>query len=99
MKSWILPLHLLVVLAHVVGPDGTEEPDVVVGVELGHLLLSGFMRSVDFHFPVQSIVQQKVVCHPNSVGLHGVTLAIVVVADIAWKMILWFSFSVLARKI
>ena len=32
-------LHLLVVLAHVVRSNGSEEPNVVVGVELGHLLL------------------------------------------------------------
>ena len=34
------PLHLLVVLPHVVRSDGPEEPDVVVAVELGHLLLN-----------------------------------------------------------
>ena len=36
-----------------------------------------------FHFPVQSIVQKQVVCHANAVWLHGVALAIVIVANIA----------------
>jgi|APCry1669189844_1035258.scaffolds.fasta_scaffold131933_1 hypothetical protein len=33
------PLHLLVVLAHVVRTDGPEETDVVVGMKLCHFLL------------------------------------------------------------
>ena len=33
------PLEQLAVLAHVVRADGPEEPDVVVTVELGHLVL------------------------------------------------------------
>ena len=78
------PLHLLVVLPHVVRPDRPEEPDVVVAVELGHLLLSRLVRSVDLHLPVETIVEQQVVGHPYPVGLHRVALTIVVVADVTW---------------
>ena len=76
------PLHLLVVLPHVVRPDGPEEPDVVVRVKLGHLLLGRLVRTVDLHLSVQPVVQQQVVRHPYPVGLHGVALAIVVVPDV-----------------
>jgi len=36
--------------------------------------LSGLMRPVDLHLPVESIVQQKIVRHTHPVGLHGVAL-------------------------
>ena len=39
-------LHLLVVLGHVVGSDAAEELDVVVTVELRHLFLRSFVRSL-----------------------------------------------------
>jgi hypothetical protein len=52
-------------------------------MKLGHLLLSGFMRSEDFHLPVKSVVQQEVVGHAYAVRLHRVTLPVVVVADVA----------------
>jgi hypothetical protein len=37
--SNIEPLHLLGVRIHVVWPDGAEEPNVVIGMELGHFFL------------------------------------------------------------
>lgn len=40
---------------------------------------------VDLHFPVQAIVEEEVVGHADPVGLHGMTLAIVVVPHIAWE--------------
>ena len=40
------------------------------------------MRSVDLHLPVETIVEEEVVGHPHPVRLHGVTLAIVVVANV-----------------
>ena len=39
-------LHLLVVLRHVVGSDAPEELDVVITVELRHLFLCSFVRSL-----------------------------------------------------
>jgi hypothetical protein len=109
-------LHLLVVLAHVVGSDASQESDVIIAVKLGHFFGSRFVRSlrmsterseqllllyvinhpdyytliidaklsthINFHFPVESIIQQKVVGHTYPVGFHGVTLSIVVVSDV-----------------
>ena len=89
-----LPLHLLVVLPHVVRPDGPEEPDVVVRVKLGHLLLGRLVRTVDLHLSVQPVVQQQVVRHPYPVGLHGVALAIVVVPDITVVVVTHFRLVV-----
>merc|ERR1711971_45429 len=80
--AYVEPLHLLVVLTHVVRSDGPEKPDVVVAVELGHLLLGRLVGPVDLHLPVEPIVEQKVVGHPYPMGLHGVTLPIVVVANV-----------------
>ena len=38
---------------------------------------------VDVHLPVQAVIQQQVVCHPNAVRLHRVPRAVVVVSDVA----------------
>jgi hypothetical protein len=40
------------------------------------------MWSVDLHFAVESVVQEKVVSHAHTMRLHWVTLAIVVIADV-----------------
>ena len=37
---------------------------------------------IDLHLPVETIVEQKVVGHPHSLGLHRVALAVVVVANV-----------------
>jgi hypothetical protein len=55
-------------------------------VELRHLILSGFVRTVDFHFTVKTVVKEEIVSHAYAVGLHGMPLAIVVVSDVAWKV-------------
>jgi hypothetical protein len=46
--------------------------------------LGGLVRAVDFHLPVESIVQEEVVGHAHSVRLHGVALPIVVIANVTW---------------
>jgi len=48
-------------------------------MELCHFFLGRFVRSVDLHLSVESIVEEKVVSHAYAVRLHGVTLPIVVV--------------------
>jgi hypothetical protein len=83
--SDIETLHLFVVLAHVVWSNGPEETDVVIRMELGHFLLSCFVWSINLHLSVESIVEEKVVGHTNTVRLHGVTLPIVVVAYVTYK--------------
>ena len=87
VKDWtvlahIEPLEELAVLSHVVRPDGPEEPDVVVTVELGHLVLSGLVRPVHLHLTVEPVVEEEVVGHPHPVRLHGVALAIIVVPNV-----------------
>uniref|UniRef100_A0A672III0 Uncharacterized protein n=1 Tax=Salarias fasciatus TaxID=181472 RepID=A0A672III0_SALFA len=79
-------LHLLAVLGHVVRPDRPQELDVVVTVVLGHLLTAVHINvtHINLHFPVQSIVEEEVVCHADPVWFHRMTLAIVVVPHIAY---------------
>lgn len=40
---------------------------------------------INLHFFVQSIVHDEVVCHSNTMGLHGMALSIIVVADITCR--------------
>ncbi len=42
------------------------------------------MSYINFHFPIQPIVEQEVMGHSDSVGFHGMTLAIVVIPNIPW---------------
>lgn len=37
---------------------------------------------VDFHLSVQAIVEEEIVGHADSVGLHGMALAIIVVPNV-----------------
>uniref|UniRef100_A0A3B4UFX9 Uncharacterized protein n=1 Tax=Seriola dumerili TaxID=41447 RepID=A0A3B4UFX9_SERDU len=55
------------------------EFDVVVTVILGHLLSTGFVRTLKHRGQMEAIVEQQVVCHADSVGLHGMPLTIVCV--------------------
>ena len=52
--------------------------------------LSGFVRPVDLHLSVEAIVEEKVVGHPHSVRLHGMSLAIIVVAYVTVVVITHF---------
>ena len=54
-------------------------------MEFGHFFLSGFVGSVDLHFPIKAIVQQKVVGHAYPVRFHGMALSIVVVSNVTFK--------------
>lgn len=40
---------------------------------------------VDLHLSVEAIVEQQVVGHADSVGLHGMPLTVIVVSNIAWN--------------
>uniref|UniRef100_A0A3B4T819 Uncharacterized protein n=1 Tax=Seriola dumerili TaxID=41447 RepID=A0A3B4T819_SERDU len=90
IKHWtqtLTSLHLFTVLRHVVWSDGPQELNVVVTVVFCHLLTTGFVRltHIDLHFPVQSIIEEEVVCHADPVGFHGMALAIVIVSHITFK--------------
>uniref|UniRef100_A0A2K6RDD0 Uncharacterized protein n=1 Tax=Rhinopithecus roxellana TaxID=61622 RepID=A0A2K6RDD0_RHIRO len=80
-------LHLLAVLRHVIWTDGAiikkkKEFNVVVTMVLGHLLSIGFVRAIDFHFSVETIVEQQIMSHADSVRLHWVALSVVVISNI-----------------
>lgn len=75
-------LHLFAVLVHIVGSDRAQEADVLVRVELCHLVLRRLVRTVDFHLSVETVVEEEVVGHANAVRLHRMALAVVVVADV-----------------
>ena len=75
-------LELPDVVLHVVGGDDAEEVDVVVGMEAGHGGRTDEAGAEYFHPPVQAVVDDEVVRHADAVGLHGVALAVVVVAHL-----------------
>ena len=79
------PLHLFVVLAHVVWTNGTKKSDIVIRMKFGHFFLGCFVRSVDLHFPIKAIVQQKVVGHAYPVRFHGMALSIIIVSNVTFK--------------
>lgn len=62
--------------------DGAEEGDVIVGVEAAEIALPGRIRLVDLHVLQQPVVREQGVGHANSMRLHRVALAVVVVSDI-----------------
>lgn len=62
-------------------PNGGEEIDVFIRVKAADVFGSGGKRSVDFHPTVERVVDDEIVGHANSVGLHGVALAVVVISD------------------
>ena len=75
-------LQLPDVVLHVVGGDDAEEVDVVVGMEARHGGRTDEAGAEDLHPPVQAVVDDEVVRHADAVGLHGVALAVVVVAHL-----------------
>ena len=78
----ILPL-LLGEVVHVIGRHPLQEIDVLVGVELRHLVLGGGLGAVDFELAVEAVVHDQRVGHADAVGLHGVAGVVGVVADVA----------------
>ena len=51
------------------------------------------MRPINLHFPVKPVVKKEVVGHSHPVGLHGVTLAIVVVAYVTVIVVAHFGLT------
>ena len=51
-------------------------------MELGHVLCGGLGRPEDLHLSIETVVDEQIVGHANSVGLHGVPLPVVVVTDV-----------------
>lgn len=40
---------------------------------------------IDLHFPVESIVQEEVVCHPDTVRFHGMSLSVIIITNVTCK--------------
>lgn len=43
------------------------------------------MTHINLHFPVQSIVEEEVVCHADPVRFHRMALAVIVVSNIPYN--------------
>ena len=54
---------------------------------------------VDLHLSVESIVEEQVMGHPHTVGLHGVTLAIVVVPNVTVVIVTDFRLAVCLHSV
>ena len=52
------------------------------------------MRPVDLHLPVESVVEEEVVGHPHPMRLHGMSLAIIVVANVTVVVVTHFGLVV-----
>ena len=79
---------------HVVWSDRPEKSNVIVAVVFGHLVHIGFMGAINFHFPVQAIVEQEIVSHSNPVGFHGMPLSVVVISHISIVVVANIFFTV-----
>lgn len=64
-----------------VSGGGREEGDVVVGVEAADVGLRGRVGAGELEEAVEAVVDHQRVRHADAVGLHRVTLPVVVVAD------------------
>lgn len=58
----------------------SDENEKVANVKLKQACCD--LTHIDLHFSVKSIVEEEVVRHADSVGFHGMTLAVVIVSHI-----------------
>uniref|UniRef100_A0A8C6HXR3 Uncharacterized protein n=1 Tax=Mus spicilegus TaxID=10103 RepID=A0A8C6HXR3_MUSSI len=91
-------LHLFAVFRHIIWANRTQEFNVVITVVLGHFLSIGFVRTIDFHFSVETIVEQQIVSHADSVRLHGVPLSIIVVSNVPIIVVTDFPLGALSLR-
>lgn len=40
---------------------------------------------VYLHFPIEPVIKQQIVRHPNPVWLHGVTLTVIIITNITFR--------------
>lgn len=73
---------LLAKVVHVVWSDALQEIDVLVGVELGHLVLGSWLGAVDLQVLVETVVHDEGVSHADTVRLHRVAGVVGVVSDV-----------------
>lgn len=70
------------VAVHVIGGNSSEEVDVLVGMELGHLVDNRRLGPVDFEVFVDIVVHHQAVGKSNPVRLHRVASNIGIVANV-----------------
>mmetsp|Transcript_19563 Transcript_19563/g.49742 ORF Transcript_19563/g.49742 Transcript_19563/m.49742 type:complete len:489 (-) Transcript_19563:155-1621(-) len=70
----VVARQLLAQRGRVVGRHARQELHVVCRVELSQLRWVGLARPKDLHIVVQTITKHKMMCHGQSVRLHGVIL-------------------------
>uniref|UniRef100_A0A8B9L7Z4 Uncharacterized protein n=1 Tax=Astyanax mexicanus TaxID=7994 RepID=A0A8B9L7Z4_ASTMX len=68
-------LHLLAEFGHVVRSDGPQKLYIIVTVVFRHLI--SCETHINLHLAVETIVQQEVMSHANTVGFHWVALTVV----------------------
>jgi len=59
-----------------------EELNVLIVMEPAHVMSTGTVRPIDFHFVVETIVQYQTVYDRQTVWLHGVCRPIVEIAHV-----------------
>mmetsp|Transcript_22290 Transcript_22290/g.37806 ORF Transcript_22290/g.37806 Transcript_22290/m.37806 type:complete len:201 (-) Transcript_22290:18-620(-) len=68
-------------MSHVVGRDVTQKIHIVVRVEYCQFFVVASMRFKNIHFIIQSIVDQQIMGHSNSMRFHWMRLAIIEIAN------------------
>ena len=74
---------LLGEVVHVCRRHSRQKVDVLVRVEASHLQSRGWRRSKDLEVLEEAVVGDEVVGHADAMRLHGVRVAVVVVANVA----------------
>uniref|UniRef100_A0A8C6HZ18 Predicted gene, 21834 n=1 Tax=Mus spicilegus TaxID=10103 RepID=A0A8C6HZ18_MUSSI len=89
-------LHLLAVFRQIIRANRTQEFKVLITVVLAHLLSFGFVKTIDFHFVVETTVEQQIVNHMDSVRLHWVPLSIIIVSNVPLVVVTDFPLGALS---
>jgi hypothetical protein len=62
--------------------NAAEKRDIVVGVEAAEITVAGREGLENLHMLKETVVSEEGMGHADAMGLHGMTLAIVVIADL-----------------
>ena len=78
IKHWTIfsdieSLKLTDVFLHIVGRNDLQKVDVIIRMKPGHGRGRHQMRSKDFHFMVEIVIDDQIVCHADAVRLHGMS--------------------------
>lgn len=85
--SHVEPLELSKIVSHVIGSNGVQKVDVVVGMKSGHIRRRHKSGSEYFHSFVQIVIDDETVSHSNAMRLHRMPLTVMIVSDVAIEKI------------